>query len=185
MLILVSSITVYADDSISDNVNLLGLTEEDFDNLYDDLLNEAEKDLSRPRWLVLTKGYSWKREPSTSDVAQPEVCYRMSMKIVATRVYITKDGYKLYSLEGTITNAGKTWKVYGVAILDKHGCFCMKLDGEEALGFRLFGCGRISAGHGVIRLQMKGRFELNGVHFGFIQRGYAKRLRVSSLSETL
>jgi hypothetical protein len=62
------------------------------------------------------------------------------MKLVATRVYVTKDGYKLYRLKGTIIHDGKSVEVYGVAILDKDGCFCMKLDADESLGFRLFGC---------------------------------------------
>jgi hypothetical protein len=108
----------------------------------------------------------------------------MSMRLLATRTYVTKCGNKLYRLKGSMTHDGKTIKVFGIAILDKHGRFCMKLDAEESLGFRLFGCGRIWPWYGIIRLSMKGRFELTNAHFGFIQRGYAKRINLTSLSET-
>ena len=183
-IMLFSSITVYADSSILESVSLEGLSEEEFEKLYEELLIEAEEDLSKPQWPVRTWGYSWKLEPPTSEVAQPEVHYRLSMRLLDTRIYVTKCGYKLYRLEGSITNDGKTIKVFGIAILDNHGRFCMKLDAEESLGFRLFGCGRIWSWYGIIRLSMKGRFELNNRHFGFIQRGYAKRINLTSVSDT-
>lgn len=183
-MLIVSSVTVYAEGPSLENIDLLGLSEEEFDKLYVELLNEAEEDLARPKWLVRTLGYSWRIEPSVSDAIQPDECFRMSMRLIATRVYVTKCGYKLYRIEGTLTNDGKTIKVFGIAVLDRHGYFCMKLDSEEPIGFRLFGCGRIKADYGMILLRMKGRFELNGAHFGFIQKGYARRLLVASVNET-
>jgi hypothetical protein len=182
-LLLTSSVSVYAQNSLTGNADLLGLTEEEFDDYYEELLNEAEEDLHRPKWLVRTWGRSWELEPSTSEAAEAEACYRLSMRLIATRVYVTKHGYKLYMLEGSLTHDGESIKVYGAAILDKHGCFCMKLDSEEPLGFRLFGCGRIRTVHGVIRIRMKGRIELEGIHYGFVQRGFAKRIRLETASE--
>jgi hypothetical protein len=183
-IMLFSSITVHADTSILENVDLEGLSEEEFEKLYEELLIEAEEDLSKPQWLVRTWGHSWKLEPPTSEVAQPEEQYRMSMRLLATRIYVTKCGYKLYRLRGSMTHDGKTIKVFGIAILDKHGRFCMKLDADESLRFRLFGCGRIWPWDGIIRLSMKGRFKLNSVHFGFLQRGNAKRINLTSVSDT-
>jgi hypothetical protein len=183
VVMLTPVLMVYAEDLSPDTVDLLGLTEEGFDEVYERLLNDAEEDTSRPKWLIRTWGYSWKLEPPTVDSASQDIHYRMSMKLVATRVYVTKDGYKLYRLKGTIIHDGKSVEVYGVAILDKDGCFCMKLDADESLGFRLFGCGRIRPENGHVRLWMRGRFELCNSHYGFLQRGYAIRINVTSLAE--
>ena len=183
VIMLTPVLMVYAEDLSTESIDLLGLTEEGFDEAYEKLLNCAEEDLSRPKWLIRTWGYSWKLEPSISDSAAQEIHYRISMKLIATRVYVTKDGYKLYRLKGVIIHDGKTLNVYGIAILDNHGCFCLKLDADESLDFRLFGCGRIRPENGFIRLWMKGRFELSNIHFGFLQRGYAIRIRATNLTE--
>ena len=142
------------------------------------MLKNILQDLSGFR----TWSYLWKLESHSVDSASPDIYFRMS-KLVATRVYVTKDWYKLYRLKGTIIHYGKSIEVYGAAILDKHGCFCMKLDADESLGFRLFGCGRIREENDYVRLWMKGRFELRDLHYGFLQRGYAIRINVTSLTE--
>jgi hypothetical protein len=182
-LILGSSIMAYSNTPTQNDINLAGLTREEFDELYQELLGEAEEDASRPRWLVVSWGRSWKVSPSTDEVQNT---YRISMRLLATRVYITDTGYKLYELKGAITHDGNTLRVYGVAILNKDGCFCMKLDPEEPLNFRLFACGRVKPGpgHGILRLGMKGGLEMGDAYFRFVQKGYAIRIRIAAATET-
>jgi hypothetical protein len=173
------NLTVYADNL--ENTVLETLTEDQFDEYYDKLLEEAEEDTAKPQWLVRTQGVSWELMPSISDVAPPEICHKISMKLIATRMYLTKCGHKFYSLRGSICHDGITIRVFGAAILDKYGNFCMKVDGENT-PFRLFGCGRLSGGLDVIYIRMKGRYELKEIHYGFKQRGNAKKLLTGSIT---
>jgi len=94
------------------------------------------------------------------------------LKVISTRI-----------MRGVSCSINLNIKVHGAAILDKHGHFCTKLDSVEPLGFRLFGCGRIRTVQGVIRIRMKGRYELKGIHYGFIQHGFAKRIRLETAPE--
>jgi hypothetical protein len=175
------NLSIYADNQ--ENSVLDKITVDQFDDYYDQLLEEAEDDTAKPQWLVRTGGVSWELIPSTSDVAPPENCHKLSMKLVATRVYLTKFGDKLYSLSGSVCHDDVTIRVFGAAILDKCGNFCMKVDGDN-ISFRLFGCGRLRIGSDVIFIRMKGRYELKEIHYGFNQRGYAKRLLTASVSNT-
>jgi hypothetical protein len=179
ILMSTSRLTVYADNL--ENTTLDTITEDQFDEYYDQLLEEAEEDFAKPQWRVRTRGVSWELIPSSSDVAPPETCYKMSMKLIATRMYKTKYGDKLYSLRGSVCHDGVIIRVFGAAILDKNGNFCMKVNGEN-IPFMLFGCGRLSGRPDVIYIRMKGRYELKETHYGLKQRGYAKRLLIASFT---
>ena len=152
---------------------------------YEELPEEEKKPHVPGVWVVVARGFSWKRNsiPEVSETTLEGI--PMGMRFYAKAIWGNQD-WTLYRLgRGVIGHDGERYHIDGYALYKKETCkFYLVLDGDgvslQAVG-KVYGPNAdISAANcrRCLRLAMKGRMSIDGEGYVFALRGFAYRLPI-------